>query len=360
VLRCAAGVIDDRSGTEKVPNHSDHPGVETKVLKMKKMISTLAAALFAVSIGSTQPGCVASRDLRPSVIDIVSQMESHTTQDLENIVRSVRCLRSKALYLLDIESASPAPPTKSRTGHGTAFAYMHKGGYTYLITNTHVVQDPEELVEITLSPGPEPGTAGISVSRYLKIAQVNQLVDDASDDDDSDDIDLEVVATNEELDIAVVKTRSFIPNFGAYLVDTGIEPEVGEEVYVVGYPRGRYSAVTRGIIAHPDHIDDDDGEHLDILDVNSTFGNSGSPYFVRRGGALYWAGIMGKISTYPESRSTMFTLGTPISTFADMLDDPEGYAADHAADHTTDHAADHVTEHGSDSHDATAEEEGVE
>ncbi|MBW2971818.1 serine protease [Candidatus Woesearchaeota archaeon] len=280
----------------------------------KKILSTIAAAVLAAAVGAPQTGCVASY---ARVVSAVEQRDAGVREDLDEIVRSVHCVRTVTEYRLD--GAPEGAPTKTRRGHGTAFAYEHRDGFTYLVTNAHVVDDPETITEVELVPGP--GGLALSVSTYRKVSERTYLVDYAGDTDDSDDVEVEEVSKDEELDIAVVRTSERLPVSDSYITDPSIRPEAGEDVFVVGYPRGRFSAVTEGIVSHPDYIDPEDGEHLDVIDITSTFGNSGSPYFVRRGDRLYWAGTMGKIMPYGGTPVTLFTLGTPLRAFSGMLDD---------------------------------------
>lgn|GEM_PF-3829505 len=302
--------------------------VLAKVSEMvKKSLSFLAAALLAAAIGAPQAGCVSTY---ARVITAVEARDAHVRDDLDSIVDSVHCVRTVAEYRLD--GAPEGAPTERRVGHGTAFAYAYHDGYTYLVTNAHVVDDPDQITDVELVPGP--GGLAIVINTYTKFSERTALVADANDSNEADDIVVEEVAKDAELDIAIVRTPQRLSVSGSYVADRSITPHVGEEVYVVGYPRGRFSAVTRGIVSHPDYFDPEDNEHLDVIDITSTFGNSGSPYFVRRGDQLYWAGIMGQIMTYRNTPVTLFTLGTPIRTFADLLDrtEPAVEASDAGAD----------------------------
>ncbi|MBN1543873.1 trypsin-like peptidase domain-containing protein [Candidatus Woesearchaeota archaeon] len=283
---------------------------------VKKSLSILAAAFLAAAVGAPQVGCVSTY---ARTVNAIEARDARVRDDLGSIVDSVHCVRTVAEYRLD--GAPEGAPTETRTGHGTALAYAYRGGYTYLVTNVHVVDDPERITEVELVPGP--GGLAIVLNTYTKVSERTTLVADAGDTDDSDDILVEEVAKDAELDIAVVRTPQRLTISDSYVADRSITPCLGEEVYVVGYPRGRFSAVTRGVISHPDYFDPEDNEHLDVIDITSTFGNSGSPYFVRRGDQLYWAGVMGQIMTYRGTPVTLFTLGTPIRAFAGLLDRTE-------------------------------------
>ncbi|NQU78663.1 trypsin-like peptidase domain-containing protein [Candidatus Woesearchaeota archaeon] len=282
----------------------------------KKTISTLAAALFAVTIGGAQACSASHAQLRPADIGAVTQSESDIRQALEDITQSVHCVRTRTEYQRD--SAEPDSPTRVRTGHGTAFAYMQRDGYTYLVTNEHVVTDPKTITVAEIVPSD--GSNSIQRAQYNRLGNSSSiLVDNGADDNSSDDIDVEVVATDTDLDIAIIRTRTNLHVSTSYHRDNSFRAEMGDEVFITGYPQGWELAATRGVVSNPSH-ESDDGEQLQLLDVTGTFGNSGSPYFVRRGSELYWAGTMGKGRMYRQSRVTMFILGTPISEFNSMLD----------------------------------------
>jgi len=288
------------------------------------MMSYLAAAAFALGISAPAVGCV---PVQTRIDNAIESREGRIARDLGDIVDSVYCVRTRTEYALD--GAPEGTPTVSQAGHGTAFAYGRRDGHVYLVTNAHVVDDPETFREVEMVPGP--GGFAVVVNTYTKVGEHTYLVDNVSDDDPSDDIEVEEVAKDDALDIAVIRTDSDIHVAGSYVRETGMHAHLGEDVYVVGYPRGRFSAVTRGMVSHPDFVDED-GERLDVLDVTSTFGNSGSPYFVRRGGTLYWAGTMGKIMPYRGNSATMFTLGTPLRLYSGLLDDVPAAAAPDAGD----------------------------
>ncbi|HII71198.1 TPA: hypothetical protein HA265_00405, partial [Candidatus Woesearchaeota archaeon] len=92
----------------------------------------------------------------------------------------------------------------------------------------------------------------------------------------------------------------------------------GDEAYILGYPKALVRAQTKGIVAEPG-FKASDGSRYDALDVTGTFGNSGSPYFIRRGKTLYWAGTVGALIPHRESHTSLFMLGIPIRQYKDLL-----------------------------------------
>jgi S1-C subfamily serine protease len=278
---------------------------------MKKALSVIAGALLAGTITCTQPACLSpNMAVLDSPIDIRPRQEYDARKDLEDILKSVHCVRTSGTY---VKEGTSTPEV--RKGYGTAFAYAYEGGYTYLVTSAHVVTTAESAVEIEIEVGPKGNQ--VTVTKSKRIAESYVLVDDADDEDASDDVALETVAKDKQLDIAVMRTRKRLHIARSYVKDYSIRPVTGDEVYLTGFPRGLFKAATKGMISHPDVKVND--ERLDILDVTGTFGNSGSPYFVRRGDSMYWAGTVGKIFTYRNSTATMFSIGTPIRLYHKML-----------------------------------------
>lgn len=299
---------------------------------MKKTLSTIAAALFAVTIGTADIACTRPEPRTADDIDdervarVIDAREHRIRESLDDIARSVRCVRTRTTYA---PRDNPAGPVRVRRSHGTAFAYERRDGYTYMVTNVHVMEDPEEVVIPDISV--EGGSLVINRVTYRRVgSSIGTLVDNGSDDDSSDDIPVEVVARNPDLDIAVIRTRHDLHISDRFIRDDGFSPEINDELYVIGFPQGWQRTVTRGSVANPYHVDD--GEDLNIMDVTATYGNSGSPYFIRRGEDLFWAGTMGQGRLYNDlSRVTLFILGTPIRAFYDMLDADEPMDLDFTA-----------------------------
>ncbi len=286
-----------------------------------KTLSVLAAALFAASVGTSQPACVS---VQGRVMTALEQRDARIRDDLDSILESVHCVRTSASYRL--EGADASYPEKTRTAHGTAFAYMRKGGYTYLVTNAHVVDEPEQITKQVLDIGPE--GLGIVTLTYSRSDMISWLVEDDDDSDESDDVQLELVAKHAGTDIAVVRTRKVLQVSDAYSLESDVRQDIGEEVYVVGYPGGVLPAVTKGIVSNDGH-EFSGGHVLETLDAAATFGNSGSPYFLSRGGRLVWGGLMSKVLLHSGGVAYL-PLTIPLGDFSDMISDPEAYAAAHA------------------------------
>ncbi|MDM7831987.1 S1 family peptidase [Cellulomonas edaphi] len=115
-------------------------------------------------------------------------------------------------------------------------------------------------------------------------------------------------------DLAVVRTRDALPAASALAAD---DPEVGDDVTVVGYPLGRALDVTTGHVTAvlDDPLDENTGVVM-IADATVEPGSSGSPVLDDEGhvaGVVYAKGRYG---------STYFV---PVSTLRSMLDDDDAF-----------------------------------
>lgn len=270
---------------------------------VKKTLSTITAALFAVTLGcsSTKPDVIPEKNY--------PQKSKSVQKSLEEISKSVFCVRTITEYMLD----DPKGPVITKTMHsyGTAFAYAYKDGYTYLVTNAHVIDEPQTLTDIN--------PFGQSV-KYRQIDEKSSLVKNKYDTFKFDDIKVEEVIKNTALDVAILRTKEKLPVSKAYTTDFSIVPKVNEDVFIIGYPRGILQTTIEGEVANPSHSLSN--KPFVFLDATATFGNSGSPYFIRRDNDLYWAGMVGNILPYKKSGVTLFSLGKHIKKFSDMLSKP--------------------------------------
>ncbi|MFO0579697.1 MAG: serine protease [Polyangia bacterium] len=154
--------------------------------------------------------------------------------------------------------------------HGTGFGFREQGGETLLLTNAHVVTWPR--VTDTRSPVTDvPGGCKL-------VAETLQIVDNEQDDYSSDDIPLARVATDDELDAAVVKAKAklrIIP----YRIGKSASLKFGDVVVVRGFPLGAFQAYNTGKVVNPYDVDVfKDWSHVDfIIDAPLSSGNSGSP-----------------------------------------------------------------------------------
>lgn len=285
---------------------------------MSGKISSIAALALAAALGSTQPGCVQKMIVKANEADIVSAIEKRdqaVRQKLDDILQSIHCVRHVAEY-----TEIGGERSETNKAHGTAFAYARRDGYTYLITNAHVVTEPDEMTESTFDMDFDPEFLfEKEEKRYRKSSETLTLVKNDDDADPADDIALEKVLVDEKLDIAIIRTKEDLHVSDSYAAGRDIKPEIGDDIFIIGYPGGVFAS-SRGIIANLHYDDSDDQDHTG-LDIRSAHGGSGSPYFIRRADRLYWMGLFDSFLPYEEDGDVpLHPLGIPINRFADLLD----------------------------------------
>ena len=64
----------------------------------------------------------------------------------------------------------------------------------------------------------------------------------------------------------------------------------GEEIYVAGFPGGMFKAMTKGVVSNP--LRNFRGIKTNILSVRIMQGNSGGPFFAKRGNKYVWMGLV--------------------------------------------------------------------
>ncbi|MFH1064339.1 MAG: serine protease [Candidatus Woesearchaeota archaeon] len=284
----------------------------------KKALSALAATALALGLG-TQSGCAYmtkaafDSEVAAAVEKKIDSREAQINQSLESIMSSIYCIKNEAQY--QRAGATEEPYSTLLEGGGTGFAFAYHDGHTYLVTSAHVVKN--DTMRISTVPVGEEGDFDVHI--YSLISEKSAIVDDRFDSDASDDISLELVAVDEDNDVALLRTAKKLPVSSAYMIDQDIIPSVGEDVFITGVPRGIVSVPSKGTFAKPQHTFSD-GDSLDIMDIDATAGNSGSPYFVRKGNTLYWAGLTGQLLP-EENGSELFALGNPLKSFYHLIND---------------------------------------
>ena len=153
---------------------------------------------------------------------------------------------------------------------GTGFLISQDG---YALTCAHVVEGVKELY-------------------------ANVIVGDGYFDDESEEFGIydvgfgEVIYTNQELDIALLKTEYCGSHF-LELEERQLLPEIGEEVVVFGYPLGFEMPQTNkfgpNISFYRGYVSSNqvkDGNSITFLDIDIKSGNSGSPVISVRTGRV--------------------------------------------------------------------------
>ncbi len=217
-----------------------------------------------------------------------------TENSLDQIIESVHCLRSKITY---------DDPSHNVEGHGTGFSYQRKDGYTYILTNQHVIGKPE-ILKITRNIKEKNGKLELEI-KFKKIKRKKSLVNIVDFNDDKnpkDDISLELIYENKTLDLAVLRTKKKLKTLDKKYFGDSRTLKRGEAVYLTGYPLGKFSFVSDGIVGNPGKYpkgsEFDDKIYIKLLNMDVNFGNSGSPFFVKRNGKFYWMGMVGATFRY--------------------------------------------------------------
>ena len=249
-----------------------------------------------------------------SSFDDSQQVRSEQEQgitSLEQLVKSTYCLDSDFIY--EDDKGNILTPG----AYGSAFAYREVDGFTYLITNQHVLGNYE--MEL----------AGRKLKR---IAQRTKIIDSQFDKDTSDDIPLETIFESESLDLAIVRTKAKLNVLPEKYFGDSSTLRYGEKAYLIGYPMALFPTVTSGIIANPGdytHVVEVDEPQLNltvtsvvkkVLDLSVNPGNSGGPFFVERDGRFYWMGIVNAYVTDHSSRNSGLALAMESNIIRQITD----------------------------------------
>jgi ABC-type proline/glycine betaine transport system ATPase subunit len=105
-----------------------------------KTLEKIAMLAFTTVMGSTQINCTTIINPTESyVMHVIEKRDETIRTNLEDIMQSTHQLVHNTTY--EREGASEGTPLWNHNIEGTAFAYAQKDGYTYLITNSHLVID---------------------------------------------------------------------------------------------------------------------------------------------------------------------------------------------------------------------------
>ncbi len=182
------------------------------------------------------------------------------------------CVRNTAIF----ECPYYGPDGKLRrrnvtvVAHGTAFAYREKNDEFYLLTNEHVASWPSVSDEDHEVAGVPPGCK--------KVDEQLRLVRDQSDDYEPGQIPVVRVASDVQLDTAILKSRQKL-NLMPYRFGRSALLKSGNVVEIRGYPLGLLQATNFGkVVSAYDHDREKGWDHVDfVVDALVSRGNSGSP-----------------------------------------------------------------------------------
>jgi serine protease Do len=182
------------------------------------------------------------------------------------------CVRNSAVYECLSYGADGGMRRVRRktTLHGTAFAYKRQGADTLLLTNDHVAGWPQVTDEQHAVDGVPAGCK--------KVSETLALVDDEHDDYGRDDVSVFRVATDPQLDVAILKTQAAL-HVMPWKIGHSSALRERNAVEVRGFPLGAFRATNVGkVISSRDHDEFGDWDHDDfVIDALLSSGNSGSP-----------------------------------------------------------------------------------
>ncbi len=227
--------------------------------------------------------CVTCEDTNLKVQQTIIEQPKSPEYPLEELAKSVVCVRLTVQY----EAARPnAKGTAETKMSGTGFVFDYDGRYSYIITAEHVVD-----ISHTLKGMAKCGKKGTPcTSMFLPVAAEYSVVDNREDNDSSNDISLELIAADVEHDIAILRTETELPVAHSYYVGNAESLHIGEDAYSIGYPAGEMRLVVSGIVSNTDN-NINGLKDRKVLNLSMDSGQSGSPYFVKRGDKYYLMGI---------------------------------------------------------------------
>lgn len=182
------------------------------------------------------------------------------------------CIRTSAVYECPSYGADRAIRKSRRTvvAHGTGFAYRRDGNDTLLVTNDHVAEWPAVT--------DDDHVVGDVPKGCRRVSDKLRIVDDEGDTYVGDDIPLARVATDPQLDLAILCSRTPLPVM-PWKIGRSATLRERNVVDVRGFPLGVLRANNVGkVVSAYDHDDAQDWDHDDfVVDALLSPGNSGSP-----------------------------------------------------------------------------------
>lgn len=210
-------------------------------------------------------------------------------QDYQRIKDSVYCIRYTAVYeeMIFDKDGNVKSVFHTMGKHGTGFVYKSE-----VIDNSKPTNS-EPVTEYFIVTNHHVATAPFILNEgaYRKVSEKIEIVDSATDQKPEDNISLELVVTDEKLDMAVLKTTRKL-NVYPYKRGKSSELLSGNIARAEGYPQALIKATTQGIIStatNPNKEVTFEDEDF-VIDAAINPGNSGSPVFALREGDWEWVG----------------------------------------------------------------------
>lgn len=260
---------------------------------MKKLLTAIAAAAAIFSASGCSGVCH----------QVESQQQCVQGNPLEDIAKSIVCVQSKGTY------QDEQGETFTTAQFGSGLAYKQEGGWSYVTTNHHVVDLPDEIRRLDFfSPLP--------AKVWKKVDQKITIVDGKGDTNPDDDILLELIREDETLDTVVLRSETPLYVSSAYEVSS-LQEHLADEVYVLGVPLAFEKGVTKGIVFNPQV--ELGGHYYTMLDITVQPGHSGSPVFVKeKDGRMYLVGQIRICMPFAVGICGGFGLATEMSELEDI------------------------------------------
>jgi len=260
---------------------------------MKKLLTAIVAAATIISA----PGC--SSVCYP----VESEQQCVQSDPLEDIFKSIVCVRSKGKY------QDENGDTFTTAQFGSGLAYKQEAGWSYVTTNHHVVNLPDEISRVDFF-------SAMPAKVWKKIEQEIAIVDSKYDSNSADDILLELIREDQSLDTVVLRAETPLYVSRAYEVSS-LQEHLADDVYVLGVPLAFERGVTKGIVFNPQV--ELDGHYYTMLDITVQPGHSGSPVFVKEDdGRIYLVGQIRICMPHAMGICGGFGLATEMSELEDV------------------------------------------
>ena len=146
------------------------------------------------------------------------------------------------VMVIGVDSADEIKP-KNTTGVGTGVVFTSDGLF---VTNWHVIESAKD----------------IEVYVYHK--------------DDDTKYKAEIIGGDKVMDLAVLKIKEPLPPIFDH-ADWGEDPDIGEDIYMIGHPQGLVWSVSKGIVSHKRRYVNSPWQRMIQTDALLMPGNSGGP-----------------------------------------------------------------------------------
>ena len=192
-----------------------------------------------------QPVAGSARELPPAGVGATAETPSATADTMPGAEpnRSAAAAPTPSWSTVAARAQSWTVAVRADQSYGAGVAIEREG---FVLTNLHVVD----------------GAKAISVTPF-----------------GADPISAEVLDSDRELDLALLRTSSALPN--SAVIGDSKALGVGDEVMAVGSPRKMYFSVSRGMVSFPNRFLD--GVEYIQTDLPINVGNSGGPLVDRQG-----------------------------------------------------------------------------